>query len=628
MLLNTAATVIAGAAPSVAPYLQFRSQGRNNARKVVGETVYQTDLYDMDSWYGSLDLVLEYDRSFRPQNITDALFGADAVQLSTVTTTNNNGSSASGAKHSRSIVVSGSNNTNRAATDWMAENFLLPRNFKSIMSFSPLVQNVLVNFDWFMGLDHWAKGLYFRLYGPVVNNRTSLQFSEAPVSAGSNDGGEYEAGFFSVNDVEISEMFKSAGQFFSGQPLEIAGITFDPLKYAKFQTTGHKSKTGFAELRGEFGWNYLQENYRVGLNLQAAAPTGTRPKAEFMLEPEIGNGKHWELGVGLKGLWTMWRSEDEEKHFDFVVEADITHLFKAKQTRTFDLVGKPNSRYMLAEKLVSNVGSNPILAGASNAGFEFDGDYSPVANFSTRKVTSSFSVQGDVVAMFTYAMRGFTWDIGYNFWGLATEKLSLSSSSSVSSSASDNTLPFPENTWALKGDASVVGQLRSNTDEFVGLAATESTATIHAGTGANGQNAVPGVTPLASAINNGVLATATLDGGTATQVDEINNADNQMFTSNPPVFIKATDLDINGARMRGYSNKVFTHFGYTWTDREKWAPFVGLGASGEFGSHSSRSNNSVSSSIKNNNNSSNGSSSTSFGLSQWAIWLKGGVSFH
>src|SRR5205814_7832438 len=116
-------------------------------------------------------------------------------------------------------------------------------------------------------------------------------------------------------------------------------------------SSSKKSKTGFAELRGEFGWNWLRERYRFGFNIQAAAQTVTRPKEEVVLEPEIGNGKHWELGVGIKSLWSMWRSEDEEKHFDFIVEADITHLFKAKQRRTFDLIGKPNSRYMLAEKL-------------------------------------------------------------------------------------------------------------------------------------------------------------------------------------------------------------------------------------------------------------------------------------
>src|SRR5689334_24623177 len=88
MLLSTAAVTA-----NVAPYLQFRSQGRNTARKVVNGTSYYTDLYDQDSWYGLLDFTLEYDRSFRPQNITDALFGADVLNLSNVTTTTTNNNS-------------------------------------------------------------------------------------------------------------------------------------------------------------------------------------------------------------------------------------------------------------------------------------------------------------------------------------------------------------------------------------------------------------------------------------------------------------------------------------------------------------------------------------------------------
>jgi len=638
MLLSTAALTA-----NVAPYLQFRSQGRNTARKIVGETSFHTDLYDMESWYGSFDATLEYDRSFRPQNITNALFGADAVKLSTATTNNNNNCSGSN-NSGRSIVISGSEFTPRtAATDWMAENFLLPRNFSSVLTFSPLVQNILVNFDWYMGLDNWCKGLYFRLYGPVVNNRTSLRLTETIVSKGTNDdlNFTYDPGFFGAEGVAVDQLFSNASQFFSGQQLAepipstpTIDITFDPLKYAKMQTCGHKSKTGFAELRGEFGWNYLQEKYRVGLNIQAAAPTGTRPKAEYVLEPEIGNGKHWELGVGLKGLWSMWRSEDEDSHFDFIVEADITHLFKAKQTRTFDLVGKPNSRYMLAEKLTSNTDANPRLDGASNADVQFANEYSPVANFSTRKVKVSIGVQGDVVAMFNYTVRGFSWDIGYNFWGMSTEKISLSSGSN-SSSASDNSLPFPTNTWALKGDANIAGDITEEAGEIVFLAATESNATIHAGT-----NAAAATTEISAAQNPGIDSPieATAISGTTPglAVGTISDPALPINTSETPVFIKETDLDVNGARMRGYSNKIFTHFNYSWNNCcDRWVPFVGFGVDGEFGSHKgNNNNNSVSSSnvnnanVVNNNCGSNNGNHTNFGLSQWAIWIKGGVSFH
>src|SRR5207249_5379147 len=112
----------------------------------------------------------------------------------------------------------------------------------------------------------------------------------------------------------------------------------------------HSSKTGFAELRGEFGWNYIRENYHVGLNIQAAAPTGSRPNARFLFENQVGNGKHWELGGGFMAGYTFWCCEDIDRSLTFTFEADVTHLFNAKQRRTFDLTGKPLSRYMLAEQ--------------------------------------------------------------------------------------------------------------------------------------------------------------------------------------------------------------------------------------------------------------------------------------
>jgi len=383
----------------------------------------------------------------------------------------------------------------------------------------------------------------------------------------------------------------------------------------RIRPRGNESKTGFAELRGELGWNHLRENYRVGLNIQAAAPTGTRPKGEFLLEPQIGNGKHWELGAGLKGLWTMWRSEDEDKHFDFIVEADVTHLFKAKQRRTFDLKGKPNSRYMLAQKLESTTGKTNTVDGST---VQFANEYSPVANFSTRDCKVSIGAQGDVVAMFNYTSRGFSWDLGYNFWGMSSEKIDVSCDADSSCPTS---LPFTDNTWALKGDASIAGQSAGQGNPTVLLAATESKATIHGGT-----NALGGATGGAILANSFIdSATAALTGGgTAVNVFD-SNPTAAINTSSTPLFLSATDLDVDGAAIRGISHKVFTHFSYSWTDRERWLPYIGAGVSGEFGSKSSNSNDCPTTTTTTTTSDCKGNR---FALSQWAVFLKGGVSFH
>ena len=454
--------------------------------------------------------------------------------------------------------------------------------------------------------------MYFRVYGPVVNNRTNLRAKETIINEGTA-AGSYTQGYFSSQaQVSNSQLFQSALQFFSGSPLiaPIESITFFPLMFAKIPHSRTQSKTGFAELRGEFGWNYVHEDYHFGFNIQSAAPTGKRPHGEFLLEPEIGNGKHWELGVGLSGHWTMWRSEDEERHFDLVIEADVTHLFNAKQRRTFDLIGKPNSRYMLAEKLVSNTGDPNALSGTSNAGFEFGNTYSPVANFSTRDIGVKIGVQGDIIFMFNYTSRGLSWDLGYNFWGMSKEQIHLSNKENA----------FPESTWALKGDASIAGQSTGTGNPIVLLAATEGGdgktngigATIHTGTNALAPD------PLANPnVDSAVLATT----GTSVPPTPVNvfNQTTQISTSVPPIFIKETDLDLKHAGISGTSNKIYTHISYTWIDREDWIPYLGIGANAEFGSHKNNNNATI-----NNDNSGN---HISFALSKWAVLLKGGVSF-
>jgi len=376
--------------------------------------------------------------------------------------------------------------------------------------------------------------------------------------------------------------------------------------------------------------SYIKEKYRLLINLQAAAPTGSKVKAEYLFPAQVGNGHHWELGVGLGGAWRMWASEDMEKSFNFIVEADITHLFNAKQQRTFDLKCKPLSRYMLAEKLVDNTDfdAEDQLSGTSNGGFQFattDGEYAPVANFSTRNVKVSIGVQGDLVAMFNYTCRGFSWDLGYNFWAMSSSKISLNCDESNCDKSCDATVvPFPAKTWALKGDASVGGYNTFDVDDeetlfTVGLAATESKATIFSGTGVGTNNTNLAIDP--------TVTPATFSPGVEIAPDNsplfVFGTTTPINTSSEPIFISVDDLDIAGAEQRGLSHKVFTHFSYTWRDiSDKWMPYVGAGFSAEFGSHSGSDDCATTTECD------PCPSSMSCALSKWAVEIKGGVSFH
>lgn len=610
----------------VVPFLQWRSQGRDMARKLYGTTAHSVYQGEMDDFYGTFNATVQYDQTFRGGEIADALFGP-AI--------------ASSSNDCDTLTISGLNvSGTRGSRELMAENFLLPRDFKSTITFSPKVQDVVVDFNLFVGLDRWVNGLYFRLYGPVVWNRATLKPEETVVGTAAAG---YPQGYFDPSGaVPVASMFKGALSYFGGCEFPVSAYTVDedakavtvePLKFAKFSdcnlsttTTNNcdndcnsfrRHKTGFAELRGEFGYNYIQEKYRLLINLQAAAPTGSKVKAEYLLPAQIGNGHHWELGVGLGGAWKMWQSEDAEKSFNFIVEADITHLFHAKQQRTFDLKGKPLSRYMLAEKLAVPTATANQLQPATAAFADTAGEYAPVANFSTRDVKVSIGVQGDLVAMFNYTVRGFSWDLGYNFWAMSSSKIKLSDDCDETCGI----VAFPKDKWALKGDASVAGYGLNADDEpiVIGLGATESKATIFTGTNAGKTN------PLANPNIDVTVTAAVANGGF--ELSTFGDADIAINTSSKPLFISVDDLDIEGAEQRGLSHKVFTHFNYTWREvSDKWMPYVGAGFSAEFGSHSHGEDCPTTTTTTTDSNTC--PSSLSFALSKWAVEIKGGVSFH
>jgi len=65
------------------------------------------------------------------------------------------------------------------------------------------------------------------------------------------------------------------------------------------------------------------------------------------------------------------------------------------------------------------------------------------------------------------------------------------------------------------------------------------------------------------------------------------------------------------------SNKIFTHFNYSWLNRETWVPFLGIGASIEVAHH------------KQDKVSENCCPSCrSTHASQGAIWIKGGAAWN
>ena len=607
--LLSVVAIDAGARP-VSPTFVIRSQSFNGARKVSGEVGHK-ELYDMDEYYGTLWAAPFYQRSFRPGHIAECLFGEDLLEDSS--------------KKRKTIKIQGSNvQTGRDAKAWLADSFYLSPDFDGTITFEPRIQNAGVALSWWMGFDEWVSGLYLRVYGPINWSRWDLDFKETVNTPGSAN---QAAGVFTPRDLPNAALLKSFEAYAGGgkvadqtQNRNVANnalpvtITFDQLKAAKI-TKKSRTETQFADLRAAFGWNFLnEEDYHLGLNIQGAAPTGNKRKAEFAFDAVVGNGNKWELGGGLTAHYVFWRSEDEEKHLGIYLDANVTHLFKSTENRTFDLKGKPVSRYMLAHKLATAATADNLKGGTSLAKQQFNDAFAPVANLTTSDVEVSVGAQGDVSFWFNYTTGGLSWDLGYNFWGRSCEKIKRKDKA---------TTPLDDGkTWALKGDAHVFGFMNADEDnppnvlkqdDAVALSATQNGATIN-----NGLN--KGTTANAN-IDNKQLATA---GAGNKALNDVRTGPNitpvQTQTSIQPIFIKLDDVDLK--ETRGISHKVFSHLNYTW-DREGWVPYLGVGGEAEFGKRESRKTTTTTTTTT-----SSKADCIDCALSQWGLWVKLGLSYN
>lgn len=638
------------------PYFSIRSQGVNTVREMVGweDLINQCD---KDCFYGAFYVTGEYTQSFRPARLASCLFGADvtsgncstsSTSTTSTTTSCNTGCNTGSNCNSAFLTVSGSRAATRGANDWLADYFGLPTDFVSTISFSPRIRNFVADVGFYLGLSEWADGLWFRLHLPITNTRWDLRACETVTTPGANG---YVAGYFIDDAVTRANLLSSALSFLGGcsQPTIVGTTTttpatFDTLKFSKIGTSDGnckgRSRTRLADVEMALGYNFVCcEDYYFGLSIRSEAPTGNKPCGEFFFEPVVGNGGSWTIGGGLNAKAVLWRCDDSESTFSLYLDANITHLFKACQTRVFDLCGKPNSRYMLAEKLTSTItnglsGSTTaaVATGGTLSTLQFANAYTSVANLTASQVKVSAAVQGDVALKFEYANGcGFTWDIGYNFWGRSCEKICLQKGCTTSTALNGST-------WALKGDAHVYGFGLASPFTPVALGATESCANIHGGT--NGFNDAVTATNAIAQRNPGIdlpqfaysatlaeILTATVGGGTA----------DQTRTSIQPKALTLADVDFSGTK--GISNKVFTHFNYAWTDCEDWTPFLGVGVSAEFGGGNCNNNNSCNTSCSTstttttstNCNTSCGSNTGSCkkcAVNQWAVWIKGGVAFN
>jgi|GEM_PF-537584 len=550
-----------------------RPQGTNIARDYAGMWQYRLQNKNK-KLNGYIEATPTYTRYLRGHRIADALFGTNTLK------------------------ISGSQVPGRERQDLLADYFGLSPSFESIVQLKPRIQNGFVVFSGHIGFDNWAEGLYLDVTAPIGWTQWQLSLNEIVLndSQGTNfyAGNDNSAINFSSKNSNVNTTLslknnssitnfpagymaagtvkppiKSFKQALSGNVR--FGDMRTPIKFGKISSKA-LSVHGCADVAFAFGWNAIQTNtHHLGGSLRLTLPTGNQPTSEFFFEPLLGNGRHIEGGIGFDGHVLLWE-KDSNQELSIYGSINATHLFNAKQCRSFDLGCHHNqalSRYMLLKEF--------------DAENQYTGTLTPLINHTTLPCSVKINIQTDILIMFDYIHKGYTCDIGYNGFIRSKEIIALHKQA------------FSTRTFGLKGIQNVSQNLSGT--PFDSLSPIKNNQKTLSNTKTS-QMRKSTLTP-----NNNTQSNATIFGNPLSQQEEL--ADEQS-----PRYIQASDIDITSAASpRIITHKLFAHFGYRKIDCNWGQPFCGVGGEVEFEGVNPR----------------NRTEPVHDTLGLWGLWLKCGV---
>jgi len=420
-------------------FFQQRDTTSNTARELIGVTEYLVPC-DSDCLNGFATITPQYERSFDRDKIGKYFF-----------------------YNGTNVMTFGA--AGGAGVDVFGRYFFLNDNFNGTVTALPRVENFNLDFRLRLNLDSWLCGLYFDIHAPLTWTRWAMNLDNTTVTS---KGTTIDAFAFG-NAVATASPVTSITQAYNGQTLNTTAFPDlqKPLQYGRVDdssSSGRKSRTRLADIELAIGWNFwCDECYHLGVDIRTILPTGNRPNAEFLFEPIAGNGKHFELGGGVSGHYEFWNNGCDSS-FSVWMQANVYHVFRARQRRIFDLQNADGTQRIGSSRLTIKRFSSPTT---------YAGEILFGPNVLALECKVKNDVHSDLSVMFDYQRCGFNFDAGYNFWVWTKDKIS-------------NIDDIPANTFAVQGLTLGTGGANANR--------TGSTANIN-GTGgaADGASAADNV---------------------------------------------------------------------------------------------------------------------------------------
>ena len=352
---------------------------------------------------------------------------------------------------------------------------------------------------------------------PVVHVKNNLNFIETFTSGPIQAAAVGNVGFISPLTGAATIPVATMTQAFTQQGMLYGRIS------------GIQSKTAIADMTLKLGCDFVdQTDFYLSGYAGMVFPTGNRPKAEYMFEAIVGNNHHFGLNGGMYGqlsfenfghnnLWLGWSMEGE-------------YLFQNTQKRSFDLKGRPWSRYL---QVFQNEGARQaeIVGGSGAAPAQMP---APTRTWGINSFTQDVKVHAGYNGSFNFNVNyiGDAWHtgLGLNTYIRQAENIKL------------------KNPWLL--GPQVAGLPIYNKAAYGGAPILNI---------AGGTNALRSI-------------------GIAEQPDEI------FFSATVPTYVQESDLDLGSAAHPAvYSQTVYATAGY-YRASDHYPQNFELGSSYEFGS--------------------------------------------
>ncbi len=289
--------------------------------------------------------------------------------------------------------------------------------FKSTLSFSPRQSTVGAGFDYiqyFGWNDCCERKWWGEISFPVVRVRNDMRLTETVITP---------AGTL-VTGAAANMTQAFTGQFPFVNTINGASVASPVWQYGKID--GRRSKTGVADVEIKIGYDYVRNDCSyLYTYVGVLAPTGTKPKAEYVFEPIIGENRHVGVLTGGSGGFQIWSGCEKTLMLD--VDMAFRYLIRNTQLRSFDLYNRPWSRYM------------PVFANPAAAALI---ELSAGINQFTQKLRVHPGFQFSVNSALVYNSEcGLEAEVGYGAWGRQGERVRLASPWVVGPAIA-NTSPF------------------------------------------------------------------------------------------------------------------------------------------------------------------------------------------